>query len=452
MFKKFFLERNVFIFEARKFLLATSMTKLYSIIFFSSIYFGNANAQAGYARLMLNDNPYVVMQGSVFLVIQNSDANAITCMVGGVPASSYTNGRIVTVNDNSNSKVQWAAKAVTNDYVIPFWYSTTTAIPFRFNKTTTGTETSAGSGYFTASTYYTSANTTWPGASYLCGAAAEDDVMDRFWVIDVLGYSANPTATMDFYYREIAGTVEGEVPSGFVESDYLAQRWNSALVPACKWETPQVGTNFAASNYVEVTGVSNFSPWTLVNKAKPLPIELLFLSGECKNKKVVLHWETATEINNAFFTIERSTDGETYEAIGTKQGAGNSSTVVHYDFTDENSANGIAYYRFKQTDFDGNYSYSPTIAIQNCNDKTNETITIYIGGNNEIVVKTNSTSKRKYDVHFYDSIGKVVHSEILNVAEGSNVQLLNHRKLATGIYLITLQNEEEAITQKLFMH
>lgn len=427
--------------------------KFIAFFFLSAVCFGNVSAQA---RLMLNDNPYIVMNGNVYLVLANSNPNAITSMVAGVATSNYTDGRIIS--EGENNKVKWFAQAATGDYIIPFYYSTG-MIPLRFNITSAGTEAVAGTAYFAASTWWTSANATWPSGSSLCGAATENDVMDRFWVIDcgaATGYSANPTATMRFYYRETAAnTFEGELASGFTETDFQAQHWDASMAGACKWVTPPVGTAVPASNYVEVTGVNSFSPWALTNKNVPLPIELLAFTGECNDKRVILRWETASETNNDFFTVERSMDGGNFESIGVIHGAGNSNINNEYDFTDVQDFSNrphILYYRLKQTDFDGMFSYSGIIAVQNCNIAGNGQVAIFIGSNNEILMSINSPADKRFNVSFYDETGRKVHSEIMNIKEGANIKMLNPQRLSTGIYFISLQNEEEVLTQKLFIH
>ncbi|MBW6480923.1 MAG: hypothetical protein K0B37_15945 [Bacteroidales bacterium] len=93
-----------------------------------------------------------------------------------------------------------------------------------------------------------------------------------------------------------------------------------------------------------------------------LPIELLSFGPEIKSGHVVLNWTTGTEINNDFFTIERSRDSYGWEVLGFVNGAGNSSTPKSYTFNDIHPLDGLAYYRLKQTDFDGRFKYYGPIA------------------------------------------------------------------------------------------
>ncbi|MDG1475608.1 MAG: BNR-repeat neuraminidase N-terminal domain-containing protein, partial [Vicingaceae bacterium] len=88
-----------------------------------------------------------------------------------------------------------------------------------------------------------------------------------------------------------------------------------------------------------------------------LPIELLSYSVACTGNTVQLDWITASELNNDYFTIERSVDAINFEAIATVDGSGNSSSIHNYSWSDDNPINGTVYYRLKQTDFNGAFEY-----------------------------------------------------------------------------------------------
>jgi len=98
----------------------------------------------------------------------------------------------------------------------------------------------------------------------------------------------------------------------------------------------------------------------------PLPIELISFKARVENNNVVLEWVTASEINNNFFTLERSLDGRNFEVIGyidSKAPGGNSNQILRYRHIDRNPPEGILYYRLKQTDYDGAFEYSAIISI-----------------------------------------------------------------------------------------
>lgn len=112
------------------------------------------------------------------------------------------------------------------------------------------------------------------------------------------------------------------------------------------------------------TGPFTGSGGTIHVTPNPLPIELLSFSVNAGTESVLVSWETATETNNDFFTIERSTDVQNWEILGYVDGAGNSNRPLSYSFTDSRPLDGISYYRLKQTDYDGQYEYFGPVAAQ----------------------------------------------------------------------------------------
>lgn len=115
-----------------------------------------------------------------------------------------------------------------------------------------------------------------------------------------------------------------------------------------------------------------------INSATTLPIELSSFTGENTGTKNKLKWTTATELNNDYFTIEKTVDGNDFEIVGTQDGAGNSNQLNEYSLLDNNVRSVINYYRLKQTDFDGKFSYSNLISIDNttANENSKEIILI----------------------------------------------------------------------------
>ena len=95
-----------------------------------------------------------------------------------------------------------------------------------------------------------------------------------------------------------------------------------------------------------------------------LPIALLSFSGEPEGNHINLSWSTATEINNDFVAIERSTDGIHFLEIGRLQGAGTSYTVRSYHFIDAAPISGLNYYRLRQVDIDGVSTYHKIISVE----------------------------------------------------------------------------------------
>lgn len=113
------------------------------------------------------------------------------------------------------------------------------------------------------------------------------------------------------------------------------------------------------------TGGSNFTCTQTNNTpSDPLPVSFLSFSAQVRGKtSISLSWETAWEENNKHFVIQRSKDGKTFVEIGQLPGANYSNEGSVYSFVDQNPAAGENYYRLKQVDYDGDFSYSTIISV-----------------------------------------------------------------------------------------
>lgn len=96
-----------------------------------------------------------------------------------------------------------------------------------------------------------------------------------------------------------------------------------------------------------------------------LPIELIFFAGHNEANYNLLQWQTITETNNDYFTIERSLDGLNWTDIQHVKGAGNSLSIKNYQYADKNIISDLMYYRLKQTDYNGNGKSFGIIAVSN---------------------------------------------------------------------------------------
>ena len=127
--------------------------------------------------------------------------------------------------------------------------------------------------------------------------------------------------------------------------------------------TPTIGTlgTNTALTYNFTNGFSGFgagSPGTT-----PLPIGLLDFTGRLGNDNVMLSWSTSTEENSRTFEIDRSFDGANFLPIGNVPAAGNSATIRNYSFTDPGITRDTNYYRLKEIDLDGHFTYSKIVLV-----------------------------------------------------------------------------------------
>lgn len=143
-----------------------------------------------------------------------------------------------------------------------------------------------------------------------------------------------------------------------------------ALIASGNTSPISLGSSSAANVYVVAIMKRNNSPllhsFTLTTNAiVELPIELTSFVGRKSGNNNILNWSTQSELNNDFFTIEKTVNGSEFEIVGIENGAGNSNQYLNYSLVDFDVKKVINYYRLKQTDFDAKYKFSEMISIDN---------------------------------------------------------------------------------------
>lgn len=189
-----------------------------------------------------------------------------------------------------------------------------------------------------------------------------------------------------------------------------------------------------------ITGFSEFALGS-VSTANALPVSFMGVKATRKQNDVEVTWQTASEVNNAGFEIERINNNKT-EVVGMAKGAGTSVVVNHYLFTDYNQT-AQAYYRIKQIDFDGNYSYSPLAFVDGLENKVEITPNPFV---NNVSINLKNLNAQKITV--YDMQGKVLYSTEVS-ADSSELVLTDLNNLSNGLYYISVQTDTETITRRL---
>jgi hypothetical protein len=148
-----------------------------------------------------------------------------------------------------------------------------------------------------------------------------------------------------------------------------------------------------------------------------LPITLLYFNAKEAAGSVQLKWATAQERTNDYFIIERSMDGANYEGIKTIAGAGNSNVILEYSYTDASiSAEGKIYYRLKQADLDGKFTYS---SVQVVTLNGNEKINVYPNPVRDQFKVDLPAGISNAVLHIYDAKGMLV--SVQRIVDGQTV-------------------------------
>ena len=178
-----------------------------------------------------------------------------------------------------------------------------------------------------------------------------------------------------------------------------------------------------------------------------LPITFISFNGRIKNGEASLNWSTATEINNKGFEVQKSMDGESFTPIGFVKGAGNSSAINNYSFSDPKLLSGTDYYRLKQIDFDGKFIYSSTIRLNYT--KFDWSI---LGNpvNNGSWIQLQLDKAAHISVRIISIDGKIIQTiNKGNMSEGTYSIPLNLSNAGSGMYGVRLEIDGKAYTKKI---
>lgn len=238
-------------------------------------------------------------------------------------------------------------------------------------------------------------------------------------------FNSSLDATLTLYYINNE-TERSNIPKQAINTYvYNNNEWKQALA-----------FQDTANNRIILENVNSFRPTTGA-LGNFLPVEFIdFTATNVNNEKVKLNWSTATEINNDFFTIERSSNGLDFEPIGSVSGAGNSVFQINYEYFDNEPLEGVSYYRIKQTDFNGQFEYSII-----------RSVTINIKGN--LLVYPNPSSNGvlnisgiigENEIKIYDSLGKLLLYNILNSSKLNSIHSINTSNFTTGAYFLKIND------------
>ncbi|MGV6861188.1 MAG: T9SS type A sorting domain-containing protein [Putridiphycobacter sp.] len=249
-----------------------------------------------------------------------------------------------------------------------------------------------------------------------------DHVSDcEYWILDRIASTNSVYVTLSYKNYAVNNCSGVTLPS-----DIVVARWDGTI-----WrDHGNGGTTGTAADGTVISSapVTNFSPFTLADLTgiNPLPIELTNFTATLNQNQVDLHWQTSSEINNDYFTVERSENGIDFIEILTQDGAGNSSEVINYYDVDNKPLYGTSYYRLKQTDFDGEVSYSGVISV---NRSFEDKVVIYPNPFTDAV--NILISESEFNVEILSADGKMINNY-------QNTTSIDLSYLVEGVYFIRI--------------
>lgn len=259
----------------------------------------------------------------------------------------------------------------------------------------------------------------------------------EYWILDRTNGSSDVTVTLSYDNLGTAGC------SGVSDqSDLIVTKWNGTL-----WEnlgnSATTGT-VSLGNITTFGNVTSFSPFTLGSTGtnNPLPVELISFQATKKDQDVKITWQTETEINSAYFIIQRSKNFTKWEDVMKIEAAGQSNAKINYKDFDVSPYKGTSYYRLKQVDLDGEFKLSKNNAVKFEEEEEEEegNFTIYPNPSSSIVtIQFNETSKQLY---LTNSQGKKIDLKPYTISISNNQYVLNLENLSNGLYFISNNQQQ----------
>lgn len=179
-----------------------------------------------------------------------------------------------------------------------------------------------------------------------------------------------------------------------------------------------------------------------------LPVELSSFTAKYQKRKVFLEWTCLSEANNYGFTVQKSPDGDTFSDVGFLRGKNTVQGRTCYDFVDHNISFGTIYYRLKQTDFDGQETYSDVISVF-VNEKNAPAVRAFPNPfNSTVQVEFYLENPTDAQVKIYNLTGNVVYENTLSeLGKGHHNfrwqgRSTNNRPCASGSYFISIRTAD----------
>ncbi|MHA7102508.1 T9SS type A sorting domain-containing protein [Roseivirga pacifica] len=297
---------------------------------------------------------------------------------------------------------------------------------------------------------------------------AATDYLNAYWNFTSSTIS-NPTfnATLDYTNVGATGSEAGLQP--FLLRTFTPEGGGSTIDWFGIGSKPSVGSGTVnpTSNIVTFSNVvmgntdgddigntsNSVTLYAMDNSGSRLPITLIDFTAKVSGSVVQLDWSTASETNNEYFTIERSSDGSNFHAVLTVDGAGNSSGVIDYQAIDPFPMNGRTYYRLKQTDFNGQFEYSKLVAVDFHGLQGQHDFALVKNpvqnGETVYLEFSESLSAQPITVQMINGSGRVEQQLDKVVDSTLEMQLSSPKK--SGLYIIQVISSQGRISKKLIV-
>lgn len=266
----------------------------------------------------------------------------------------------------------------------------------------------------------------------------------EYWTLDRIATTNNVSVNLAF--KPHTGACSGVTdPSTLIVARWDGSVWRDHGNDGAPTGGPTAGSITTAA------AVTSFSPFTLASTVdfpvNPLPVELLMWEASKNGNNVDLNWSTASEIDNAYFMIEKSNDGVHYEEFKYVAGAINSTSLINYFEVDLTPVSGWNYYRLTQTDQDDTKT---DLGIRKVyfESVSGTSLAVYPNPSNDGLVNIQLNSDvQEGNIQIYDASGKLVKAVTIN----SNNLLLDMSGYSTGFYTIVVNANNNVLRESIIL-
>lgn len=273
----------------------------------------------------------------------------------------------------------------------------------------------------------------------------------HYYTITVNNPSDFGSATLRLYYSNTNGSDDGVTNAANlgIAKDNGSGSWVDI--------TSGGGSANGTGNILSASYSTQNTYFALANKTggtNPLPVSLINFYGECVNENKIIKWATASEINNHYFSLEKSFDGTTFFSIASIQGAGNSNSVHNYSYIDSSaSMQSIVYYRLKQVDYDGNTKDFLPIAIE-CSNMYSNIFSLFPNpSNGQFSITFSEGLIGELELKITDIPGRELVSIPLYINSDTKLLELDLKNnLSPGTYLVSLKNNIIQFNHKIVIY
>ena len=307
--------------------------------------------------------------------------------------------------------------------------------------------------------------------AHVCGATAANRFIDE---VQVIGYRANLITTVNPNLTPAINSggilcndnqITGNVIKGSSDCGFSRLNVDFGTTPVARVQiiyrsgTGHPANQNCGTNPNQLILGDNprsqfilLSAFAVTGGCVNLPVEFNQFNATCNESQAFLNWSTYTELDNDYFTIERSTDGFNFEKLTDVVGGGTVNYYSDYKWVDERPLPGVSYYRLSQTDYDGTHTVLKTISFDHQCAVNAYSLSVHPNPiSDQSLVRLELNVQSTVQLALFDNSGRLM-KEVLGTTlmEAGLVELnFDAENLASGIYLLTLMINGELETVKI---